>query len=390
MNNPTIVRRTAASIASLALAAALASPVLAHAQGTDAEASSASDFVAGSSRSPLSGGSSTDVALSSVDAIGSSEFPVPEDLIEVNDAYPKPLDESITDSELLHTVTEGPGRIERWTVASPAMKRNVGLQVLPAANPDKPSPILFLLDGLSAPRNSGWVSHADLEGAFADDNVTVVMPTEARGSMFVDWYADDLGLGRNKWESLIATELPPLLADEVPQHNGHVGIGGLSMGASGAVAIANANPEVFDAVFGISGCYSTTSPAGRMMAHGTVESRGGDSANLYGPDSSGLRERYDVVNSPEGLRDMAVYLSATTGAVSAGDEEHYGDDALGMALGVLLEQGSNSCTRDLEAAMGRAGMSHQEVVFLKEGTHDWAMFAAQLVPAWEHVKEGLY
>ena len=124
MNNPTIVRRTAASIASLALAAALASPVLAHAQDNDAEASSASDFVAGSSRSPLSGGSSTDVALSSVDAIGSSEFPVPEDLIEVNDAYPKPLDESITDSEFLFKVVEGPGRIERWTVASPAMKRN--------------------------------------------------------------------------------------------------------------------------------------------------------------------------------------------------------------------------------------------------------------------------
>ncbi|MBF6842132.1 esterase family protein, partial [Acinetobacter baumannii] len=49
---------------------------------------------------------------------------------------------------------------------------------------------------------------------------------------------------------------------------------------------------------------------------------------------------------------MAVYLSATTGAVSAGDEEHYGDDALGMALGVILEQGANSCTRDLDAAMG--------------------------------------
>ena len=61
-----------------------------------------------------------------------------------------------------------------------------------------------------------------------------------------------------------------------------------------------------------------------------------------------------------------------------------------MALGVLLEQGSNSCTRDLGVAMGRAGMSHQEVVFLEEGTHDWAMFAAQLAPAWDHIKAGLY
>lgn len=390
LKNPATVRRTAASIASLTLAATLASSVLAHAQDNDAEASSASDVVAGSSRSPLSGGSSIDVALSSVDAIGSSEFPVPEDLVEVNDAYPRPFSESYDKPAIADIEKEDRPGVDRWFVESPAMARTVELQVLPAADPDEPSPILFLLDGLSAPRNSGWVSHADLEGAFVGDNVTVVMPTEARGSMFVDWHNDDPGLGRNKWESLIATELPPLLAEEVPNHNGKFGVGGLSMGASGAVALANANPEVFDAVFGISGCYSTTSPAGRMMAHGTVESRGGDSANLYGPDSSGLRERYDVVNRPEGLRDMEVYLSATTGAVSAGDEEHYGDDALGMALGVILEQGANSCTRDLDAAMGRAGMDHQEVVFLDEGAHDWAMFAAQLAPAWEHIKDGLY
>lgn len=389
MRYPTVLRRAAAPITALALSFVTLAPAVAHAQTGESETGSAEGLIAGSSRSPLSGGSSLDVALSSLDAVGSSEFPVPDALVEVHEEYPKELDESITESEIVATDSDGRGRIERWTVASPVMKRNVELQVLPAANPDEPAPILFLLDGLSAPRNSGWVNHTDLEQTFAGENVTVVMPTEARGSMFLDWYAYDAGLGRNMWESFIAGELAPLLADGISNHNGKFGIGGLSMGASGAVAIANTHPDVFDAVFGISGCYSTTSPAGRMMAHGIVESRGGDSANLYGPDSSGLRERYDVVNDPEGLADMAVYLSATTGAVSAVDEQNYAGDALGMALGVILEQGANSCTRDLDSAMRSAGMEHQEVVFLEEGTHDWVMFAGQLEPAWDHIAPAL-
>lgn len=390
MRYPTTLRRSAVPIAALALSLATLTPAVAYAQTGESETGSAEDLIVGSSRSPLSGGSSLDVALSSLDAVGSSDFTVPEALVDIHADYPKPIDDTITEPAVISIVDDRQG-IQRWTVASPAMSRHVELQVLPAADPDEAAPILFLLDGFNAPRNSGWVSNGNLAENFLDDNVTLVMPTEARASMYVDWYADDLALGRNQWETFLAQELPGLLEGAAELNaNGRLAVGGLSMGASGAVTLANANPGVFDAAIGISGCYSTTSPAGRMMSHGIVESRGGDSDNLYGPADSGLWERYDVVADPEGLRNMPVYLSATRGAVSAEDELRYTGDALDMALGVILEQGAERCTRELDSAMRGAGMAHQHVEILDEGAHNWTTFSAQLAPAWDHVKGDLY
>lgn len=344
-----------------------------------------------SQSSAATSGSSLEGLLSSLRLAGSSEFRLSSDLVSINPGYPKPIDESITTAEVISRVPES-GRVERWTVASPAMARNVEVQVMRPADASAPAPMLYLLDGVEAGRVSEWLGPGQVETFFADENVTLVMPTEAMSSMYSDWGADDPVLGRHQWETIITEELAPLLeAEEDLNFNGRRGIGGLSMGATGAVHLANSRPDMFDGVFGISGCYSTMSNVGRQTAQITVASRGGTLENMWGPFGSDEWLRHDVTRNPEGLRNMAVYLSAANGEYSFDPDFDYSDiPPSTITSGIQLEQGAYLCTRELEDAMEDAGMEHQVIEYTGAGVHDWDTFGPQLAPAWETIRPSLY
>ncbi|MDR7329145.1 alpha/beta hydrolase [Corynebacterium guangdongense] len=350
------------------------------------------DFVVGSSRTVFNQPEVLGSSLNGLGALGSSDFAIPEDGYDIAANGPQNYSDTITEAKVIRKeeqdirdLTAGAEGIQRWWVASPAMGRNVEIQIRPAADTSTEAPVLYLLDGVNAPSRSGWVSYG--AHRIIQDNVTLVMPTVARASFYLDWEEDDEVLGRNQWETFLTRELPPLLeSDPDLNTNGRYGVGGLSMGATGAVTLANANPELFDATFGISGCYSAESEVGYQTMRLTIESRGGDLNNLLGPLGSDTRERYDVVGDPEGLRDQAVYLSASAGEFPEGAEAGNFPVA---ALGVLLEQGAYLCTQDLERAMEAEGMTHQQVVYQREGVHNWDTFQAQLAPAWEHIRGAL-
>ncbi|BFN17832.1 hypothetical protein KPHES18087_15640 [Corynebacterium ulcerans] len=173
--------------------------------------------------------------------------------------------------------------------------------------------------------------------------------------------------------------------------NGKRAIGGLSMGAIGAVHIANQNPDLFKGVFGISGCYSTQEPVGRLTTKLVVESRGGNVNNMWGPDGSELWKRHDVPSNPEGLRNMAVYLASADGGVLPSDLEHAASRPFyELPVAVALEQGTLHCTKLLDSAMRARGMNHQVVDLLQGGVHDWPLFNRQLRPAWDAIKGVLY
>src|SRR5699024_11720360 len=57
-------------------------------------------------------------------------------------------------------------------------------------------------------------------------------------SMWQDWDNDDPVLGRHQWDTFLTEELAPIVEEGV-FHNGKRGLIGLSMGASGAVMMAN-------------------------------------------------------------------------------------------------------------------------------------------------------
>lgn len=350
-------------------------------------------LIAGSSgTSSATSGSSISALLSSLSLSGSSDPDVPGSSVVHSPAYPKPLDESITTAEIVSKVPEQGNRLERWTVASPSMARNVEVQIMRSPDPSTPAPMLYLLDGVDALPNSDWVRIAKVGTYFDTENVTLVMPVDARGSMYSDWVSDDPVLGRHMWETFLIDELMPLLdADPDLNFNGRRGIGGISMGATGAVHLANTHPDLFAGVFGISGCYSTLDPVGRQTAQLTLATRGGDAENMWGPFGSEEWVRHDTTRNPEGLRDSAVYLSVADGEYLFNPGRDYsGLKPQTMLVSILLEQGSHICTRELERAMEDAGMSHQVVEYTGAGVHNWANFLPQLDPAWQTIRDSLY
>ncbi|MGP6175616.1 alpha/beta hydrolase [Corynebacterium sp. A21] len=212
------------------------------------------EVTAGSSQYPDAVGYAMDGLLGALDMAGYGNLPVPKSFVEATPDYPFATDAAITEPEVVAREVEG-GRLERWSVASPAMQRVVEVQVYRALDPDAPAPQLFLLDGVSGTDNAGWVREGYVQDAFADENVTVIMPKQATGSMHTGWQQEDPALGHMKWETFLTSELAPLMAAEKSlNYNNHRGIGGLSMGAAAAVRIANRNPLLFDAAIGISGC----------------------------------------------------------------------------------------------------------------------------------------
>ncbi|WIM72066.1 alpha/beta hydrolase-fold protein [Corynebacterium suedekumii] len=236
-----------APLAATALVPALAFGLAAPAAAQSLTGSALEQAVISSNADPGSSGDAIDATLTTLDALGSSEVPVSSAPGSSAAGSKLPVDRSIVTPAIVDKQVEGE-RLERWTVASPAMMRNVEVQIMGAADSNTPAPMLYLLDGVGAPRTSWWLSPGIAPEVFADENVTLVMPTQAQASMYADWQRDDPTLGRHQWETFITSELAPLLeAEPELNFNGHRGIGGLSMGATGAIHIANRHPELFDA-----------------------------------------------------------------------------------------------------------------------------------------------
>ncbi len=351
------------------------------------------DLVISSNANPTSSGSSLDGLLSSLSLVGSSELPLGGPLLSSDDRYPMPYGEDYDQARIVDKrVERADERVERWFVASPSMGRVIEVQIKKSATGAQ-APFIYMLDGIggSTP-NSGWINHGAAERVFGNEEATLIMPTHAAASLYSDWIEDDPALGRNKWETFITKELHPLLVAETElNHNGKSAIGGLSMGAIGAVHIANTNPEIFHATFGISGCYSPNDNVGRQMVNLVVGSRGGDVDNMWGPYGSAEWDRHDTAADPEGLRNMAVYLSAADGSFTEEDAASYDDEPFfNMSAGSVLERGVLSCTEKLDRAMQDAGMTHQVVDYKGPGVHNWANYNEQLQPAWDAIKGSLY
>ncbi|MDO5511784.1 alpha/beta hydrolase family protein [Corynebacterium sp.] len=352
------------------------------------------DLVISSNADPASSGSALTGLLSSLSLIGSSELPLAGPLTSSDDRYPMEYGEDFAAARIVDKQVEIPAeRVERWFIESPSMGRVIEVQVKKAADPAAPAPLIYMLDGIggSTP-NSGWINGGGAERVFGDEDATLIMPTHAAASLYSDWIADDPQLGRNQWETFITQELHPLLrAEPELNHNGHSAIGGLSMGAIGAVHIANTHPDIFDATFGISGCYSPTDLVGRQMVTLVVGSRGGEVENMWGPFGSAEWIRHDTVANPAGLRHQAVYLSAADGSFTEEVAAAYDEDPFfHMSSGAVLERGVLMCTEKLDRAMREAGMEHQVVDYAGPGAHNWENYNAQLQPAWDAIRHALY
>ncbi|MEB8326620.1 esterase family protein [Dietzia kunjamensis] len=305
---------------------------------------------------------------------------------------PRPRDESI-DAVELRAITQH-GEYEHWLVTSAAMQREVVLEVLPSRVTDEgPAPVLYLLDGVdSVEGNSGWKRAGNMPARMTEENVHLVTPTGGPSSYWSDWQSEDEVFGYNKWETFLTEELPDLVEAELAtrgtKHNGKNGIAGASMGAQAAMHLAATYPGLYDGVMALSGYYSTTDELGYQSVRGSVDGRGGDSANMWGPRGSDLWKYHDTISHPEGLEGTAVYFATGGTAVSEGDLRNYGDDYFAMLQGLVLEKGVIEGARSFSRELDRHGIAHR-VDYGDEGLHGWQTFVDYITPGWNHIKPAL-
>lgn len=98
--------------------------------------SSAQDFIALSTANPDLTGGSVEGLLSSMSLIGSSQLPLGGPLLSSDSNYPLETDPSITEARIVEKRVLNGLRLEKWSVASPSMQRNVDVQIMKSAEAD--------------------------------------------------------------------------------------------------------------------------------------------------------------------------------------------------------------------------------------------------------------
>jgi S-formylglutathione hydrolase FrmB len=274
---------------------------------------------------------------------------------------------------------------DRWMrvfVDSPAMGREVQVDVLLPADRAAPHPMVYMLEGGDSmrPGENDWTAQGGAVGFFADKDVTVVLPVGGAGSFYTDWHNDDPVYGRQKWETLLTRELPPLLDREF-NGNGANAIIGVSMGAQAALALTERSGQLFRAVAAFSSCYATSDPTGQTAARMIVRSKRGDAEDMWGPPDDPDWAAHDVAVHASGLRGKTVYLAAGSGLPGPHetlDTPNLPDVAIN---GGLLEAATAQCTRALQARLQEAGIA-ASYDYTPQGTHSWPYWVDQLALSW--------
>lgn len=334
--------------------------------------------VLGSSGDPAFAGSTI---MGSADALGFSP-----DLFAGTSPLPPAPDPSITETKVLKK-TVSDGRYEQWQIAYAPMQRIITIEIYRAPG-NAAAPNLYLLDGVGSELPSGF-SLWGAKDQFANENVNLVIPTGGQASMWADWEKQDPKLGISKWETFITKDLPELVKgkDIALKTTGKNGIGGISMGAASAYSIAVRHPEMYQGVFGISGCY-TTDDFGQILTRYTVESRGANVTNMWGTPGNENWQAHDALDQAENLRGKALYLSSATGAAKEGEFEAYDQNIGNFVAGAALEQAANVCTNRMNEKLNDLGIDHR-FDQLPAGLHNWSLFAPQIPVAWQTIKGAL-
>lgn len=286
-------------------------------------------------------------------------------------------------------VAGGDPRFERWWIASKSMNRVLPVEIWRSAD-NSPAPMLYLLDGVDSPSPSGWLLPGNIQEVFAAEHVTLVMPARADGSLHADWQHDDPVLSRNKWQTFLTQELPPLLesGDHAIPFTGKRGIAGLSMGAASAVSTAERSPTLYSAVGAIAGCYTARDDLGFLLAKIVAETRGGNIANMWGQRTDPAYVENDGLINAEKLRGKALYFATATGMPDATEWQRNDQDLLRFTQGAGLEIATHACTVEMDHRLKQLNIPAR-VDYQPTGMHNWDNFSRFLAPMRDTVMPAL-
>ncbi|MEZ5210799.1 alpha/beta hydrolase [Gordonia sp. (in: high G+C Gram-positive bacteria)] len=274
-------------------------------------------------------------------------------------------------------------------VYSASMRRNIPVDVLLPSS-GGPAPTLYLLNGASGGEDrAAWTVDGHAAEFFADKNVTVVIPMEGAFSYYTDWRRDDPMLGRQRWETFLTRELPPVI-DAAYGTTGRSAIAGLSMSGSAALTLAERTRGRYAGVASFSGCPDTAGPLGSQYVRLTVEGRGaGDVANMWGPPGGPGWLAHDAASNAHRLRGMYVFVSAGTGIPGPHDEDSSPQKIQQMLVGGPIEAAVDECSHRFVDTLHRLSIP-VTTYFPATGTHSFAYWDDALAHAWPGLSRALH
>lgn len=267
--------------------------------------------------------------------------------------------------------------VQRCDVYSPAMGRNIPVQIVPAARGGNAG--FYLLDGLRATeRTSAWVHDVNAAKVYENSNITLVMPVGGEGSFYADWRYPAKYKGEPvvyKWETFLSKELPAYLQRHFGVSPTNNSVLGLSMGATGAFNLAAKHPRQFRQALSVSGYLTTTLPGAPTMLKAVLIDAGGYNYNaMYGPMLHPERFANDPFLNMNGMRNQDIYISAASGQPGPADAKYPTDQ---KAAGAGLEFGAMLSTRLWEAKARAEGLNVTSD-YPALGLHNWDQFGYQL------------
>lgn len=282
------------------------------------------------------------------------------------------------------------------TVYSQSMQRDIPLDVLRPADTRKPAPVLYLLNGAGGGEDSAsWALRTNYVEFFRTKHVNVVTPLKGMFSYYTDWERDDEVLGKQKWQTFLTKELPPLL-DKRFKTSGKNGIAGISMAGTSVLNLAIAAPALYKITASYSGCARTSDKVGQQYIRTVVESRGkADTRNMWGPyDGPGWRKNDPYLNA-EKLRGTQIYLSSNSGLPGQDESIDPGSTAAQgvsladrVVLGGAIEAATNVCTQQMAQRLAQLKIPAR-VELHPQGTHSWGYWERELHSSWPMIAKAI-
>ncbi|MGW0007915.1 alpha/beta hydrolase [Nocardia grenadensis] len=260
--------------------------------------------------------------------------------------------------------------------------------------------VVYALDGMRAPEtHSGWENDTNVANALTDWNINVVMPIGGMSSFYADWNAPSSFLGmeptgsssgsgalnvlsggpgksyRYAWETFINQHLRWALRDRLGFNPNRNGVFGLSMGGSGALALAAYHPDQFSFAGSYSGYLNVSAPGMREALRAAMIDAGGYNVDSMAPPWGPQWLRMDPFVFAPLLRDHNTRLWISAGSALPGPGDGFdGNTINGMGLEAL----ALANTRSFQLRMMSLGANNVTYSFPDTGIHSWTYWEAEV------------
>ncbi|MFI9511461.1 alpha/beta hydrolase [Nocardia sp. NPDC052566] len=239
---------------------------------------------------------------------------------------------------------------------------------------------LYLLDGLRArdDRNA-WSFETNALEQFRNDNISLIMPVGGQSSFYADWYAPSNTNGQKttyKWETFLTKELPAYLETRGVSRTNNA-VAGLSMGGSGALALAAYHRDQFKFAASYSGYLNISAPGMREAIRLAMLDAGRFNVDSMAAPWSPQWLRMDPFVFAPQLRGLPMYISAANGLPGEFDRPNSAVGVFNTGTAMGLEALSLVNTRAFQVRLNSLGIP-AVFDFPAAGTHSWKYWEQEL------------